>query len=264
MRAIIIAAGRGERMRPFTDRAPKCLLPFAGRPLLHWQIEALAASGIEDIGIVKGYLGEKIPDRRLASWTNPKWASTNMVHSLLCAREALCSGERIVVAYGDIIYEPRVLGTLLSTAGRIVVAVDLNWRRLWQERMDDPLADAESLRMNERGEITDIGRTVSGLDEIEAQYMGLLCFAPEGADAFAAFVDSAAPGAPWLGGRNPVHCYLTDVLRGMIEAGHVITAAPTAGGWLEFDTVGDLRTYERLLRTRAIAPFFTPWQPADR
>ncbi len=263
MRAIIIAAGRGERLRPFTDRAPKCLLPFAGRPLLDWQIEAPAASGIEDVGIVKGYLGEKIADRRLTSWTNPKWASTNMVYSLLCAREALCSGQRIVVAYGDIVYEPRVLDALLATAGRIVVAVDVNWRRMWQERMDDPRADAESLRMNKMGEITDIGRAVSDLDEVEAQYMGLLCFAPEGADAFAAFVDSAAPGAPWLGGRNPEQCYLTDVLRGMIEAGHVITAAPTAGGWLEFDTADDLKTYEKLQRAKALAPFFTPWPSAD-
>ncbi len=198
MKAVIVAAGRGDRLCPFTDHAPKCLLRFAGQPLLHWQIDALAASGIVDVGIVKGYLGETIVDRRLTSWTNPNWARTNMVHSLMYAREALCSGRRVVIAYGDIIYEPRVLATLLATTGPIVVAVDRNWRRLWEERMADPLADAESLRMNEGGEITDIGRKVSQLDEIDAQYMGLLCFAPEGAEAFTAFVDAAAPGATWL------------------------------------------------------------------
>jgi N-acetyl-alpha-D-muramate 1-phosphate uridylyltransferase len=46
MKAMILAAGRGERMRPLTDHCPKPLLPAGGKPLLQWQIEALAAVGI--------------------------------------------------------------------------------------------------------------------------------------------------------------------------------------------------------------------------
>ncbi len=60
MRAMILAAGRGERLRPFTDHTPKPLLPVAGKPLIVWHIEALVAVGIHDIVINHAWLGEQI------------------------------------------------------------------------------------------------------------------------------------------------------------------------------------------------------------
>ncbi|HEX2011957.1 MAG TPA: sugar phosphate nucleotidyltransferase, partial [Roseateles sp.] len=61
MRAIILAAGRGERMRPLTDHTPKPLLPVRGKPLIAWHIEALAAAGVRDIVINTAWLGEQFP-----------------------------------------------------------------------------------------------------------------------------------------------------------------------------------------------------------
>lgn len=57
MRAMILAAGRGERMRPLTDSLPKPLIPVAGKPLIQWHIEKLAAAGIKDIVINHAWLG---------------------------------------------------------------------------------------------------------------------------------------------------------------------------------------------------------------
>lgn len=62
MKAMILAAGRGERMRPLTDHCPKPLLPAGGKPLLQWHIEALAAAGIHDIVINHAHLGQQIED----------------------------------------------------------------------------------------------------------------------------------------------------------------------------------------------------------
>ena len=59
--AMIFAAGRGERMRPLTDAQPKPLLTVAGKPLIVWQIEAIAQAGIRDIIINHAWLGEQIP-----------------------------------------------------------------------------------------------------------------------------------------------------------------------------------------------------------
>lgn len=60
MRAMILAAGRGERMRPLTDTCPKPLLPVGGRPLIAWHLEHLARAGITDILVNHAWLGERI------------------------------------------------------------------------------------------------------------------------------------------------------------------------------------------------------------
>lgn len=61
MKAMILAAGRGERMRPLTDKTPKPLLPVAGKPLIEYHIEKLAAIGVRDIVINHAWLGSQIP-----------------------------------------------------------------------------------------------------------------------------------------------------------------------------------------------------------
>jgi MurNAc alpha-1-phosphate uridylyltransferase len=60
MRAMILAAGRGERMRPLTDTCPKPLLPVGGRPLIGWHLQRLAAAGFRDVVINHAWLGERI------------------------------------------------------------------------------------------------------------------------------------------------------------------------------------------------------------
>ena len=61
MNAMILAAGRGERMRPLTDHIPKPLIPVAGKPLIVWHIEALANAGVRRMVINHAWLGEQIP-----------------------------------------------------------------------------------------------------------------------------------------------------------------------------------------------------------
>ncbi|MCA1929172.1 N-acetylmuramate alpha-1-phosphate uridylyltransferase MurU [Rheinheimera sp.] len=61
MKAMILAAGRGERMRPLTDVLPKPLLPVAGKPLIRYHLEALSAAGVKDIVINHAWLGHLLP-----------------------------------------------------------------------------------------------------------------------------------------------------------------------------------------------------------
>ncbi len=59
--ALILAAGRGERMRPLTDTTPKPLLPVHGKPLIEWHLEALARDGVRQVVINTAWLEEQIP-----------------------------------------------------------------------------------------------------------------------------------------------------------------------------------------------------------
>ncbi len=63
MKVMILAAGRGERLRPLTDHTPKPLIEVAGRPLIEWTIEQLVASGYTELVINVAHLGQKIIDR---------------------------------------------------------------------------------------------------------------------------------------------------------------------------------------------------------
>ena len=60
MKAMVLAAGRGERMRPITDTIPKPLVPVAGKPLIAYHLEALARAGVRDIVINLSHLGSQI------------------------------------------------------------------------------------------------------------------------------------------------------------------------------------------------------------
>jgi L-glutamine-phosphate cytidylyltransferase len=235
---VIVAAGRGTRLRPFTDRAPKCLHPFAGRRLIDWQLEALRANGIARIGMVRGYRKEMLAEFGLETWDNPRWEETNMVYSLLCAREALLAAETVVVAYADIVYEPRLIAALLAASDDVATTVDLDWLSLWRIRFADPLSDAESLKMDRAHAILDIGRKVKSLGEIEAQYMGLLKFTAKGMRAFVDYCDARGAGAEKLA--------MTDVLAGLTGQGTLVRGVPVRGGWLEFDGTSDVAAYAKL------------------
>jgi len=60
MKAFVLAAGRGERMRPLTDHTPKPLLDVRGRPLIDWHLEKLAAAGVREVVVNLGWLGARI------------------------------------------------------------------------------------------------------------------------------------------------------------------------------------------------------------
>ena len=61
--AMVLAAGRGERMRPLTDSTPKPLLPVQGKPLMQWTLESIARGGFRDVLLNTAWLGEQIPAR---------------------------------------------------------------------------------------------------------------------------------------------------------------------------------------------------------
>ena len=63
MKAMLLAAGRGERLRPLTDRIPKALVEAGGKPLVAWHLERLAASGCREVVITVSHLGEQIVER---------------------------------------------------------------------------------------------------------------------------------------------------------------------------------------------------------
>lgn len=249
MRLIVLAAGSGTRLRPLTDDRPKCLVEVAGRTLLEWQIEAAARVGIQDVVVVGGHRAERLDGSGVRVVLNPAFETTNMVQSLFRARDFF--GDGFIASYGDIAYSVDVLRELVGNAAPIGVAVDTNWRAYWDARFEDPLSDAESLRIDARGLITSIGRTEPDIDMIEAQFMGLVAFRNSGVTSLeaaydTAFADERAGRAPFGSNVSLDRMFMTDLLQGLIDGGKPIAAVTVAGGWIEVDSMRDLAIAENL------------------
>ena len=137
---------------------------------------------------------------------------------------------------------------LLDSKADIAVAVDLDWESYWRARNEDPLSDAETLKMGGDGRILELGGTPTSIEEIEGQYMGLMKFTGTGAQALRdIYRDAFQVGN--LGGKPAEKAYMTDLIQAVIDAGHRVQSVPVHGGWVEVDSISDLKlplTQERL------------------
>ena len=244
-RALILAAGQGTRLRPFTDDRPKCLVEYADRPLLAWQLEALGRAGIDDITVVTGYRANQIESMGVATVHNPRFETTNMVASMACGVRAFDGGDDLIVAYADILYETKIAQQLAASSAPLSTVIDLDWKSLWDLRMEDPLADAETLKLDPDGNIIELGRKPESSEEIEAQYIGLTRVSADLAEEFLRSYLELDPNGPY-DGKDRDNMYMTSFLQYMIDSGRPLKAVPIHKGWLEFDTVEDLATYRRL------------------
>ena len=260
MNAIILSAGQGTRLQPLTNDRPKCLVNLFGKSLLERQIETLQYCGINDISIVTGYMADKIVFSNLEYFENTKYDSTNMVETLFCAKEKLL--ENTIITYGDIIWQESVLKQLIESQDDISVVVDKNWHRYWEFRFDDPLSDAETLKLDEHNYITDIGQKTNNIEEIQGQYIGLMKFQNNGINALKSFYDSSKQKSKL--GMNPLNpkisfenSFMTDLIRGMIKNGNNVKSIPIHGGWLELDSISDYEKYNLAYVNGNISEFFS-------
>lgn len=242
-KAIILAAGQGTRLRPLTDKIPKCMVSVNGKPMLEWQIEVLNECGIDDIIVVTGYKEHKITDPRVKKVLNKDYQSTNMVYSLMCAEEDF-KGE-VLVAYGDIIYSKKVLENVLYSNEDILLASDELWQKYWEQRFEDPLSDAETF-------ITEPGNTVKGLgqkptstEQVQGQFTGLMKFSPKGCEILKkAYYDcknkTDCTANSWSSGRDLENAYMTDILNFLAQES-MVSYVPIQRGWFEVDDPEDLK-----------------------
>lgn len=256
MRAIILAAGQGTRLRPYTDSIPKCMVELAGKPLLHHQLKVLRDAGLSKILLVGGYRAERLNAEGVEIELNPKFATTNMVSTLFCAEEWMQEGEDLIIAYGDIIYEPKVLQSLLAADAPIAISVDKQWQRLWEARMEDPLKDAETLKLQEGNRVIEVGKKPQSLEEIQGQYMGLIKVRGDTVKQFRKAWHSLDRDAHY-DGQDFDNMYMTSFIQHLIDTGVVVQAAFTDGGWIEVDSVEDLDFYNQLHKAGTQDKFVT-------
>jgi L-glutamine-phosphate cytidylyltransferase len=239
--ALILAAGRGSRMGHFTKNQPKCLISLAGKSLFEWQREALMQSGINKIWIIGGYLINSLIEKGYPCIYNPKWQESNIVESLNCGDQILRRYET-VISYGDIVYNSKIIKSLLESPYDITITYDIYWRLLWKERFIHPLKDAETFQID-KGFITEIGHRPTNFNQIQGQYMGLLKLTPKGWMQIQSFLNK-------LSIDERMSLDMTTLLQNLIGKKVKIHGIAVSGKWCEMDTSSDLKLYKQKLKSR--------------
>jgi len=247
-----LAAGEGTRLRPYTLDRPKCMVEIDGVSLIDRQLEVLKSEGIDDIVIIGGYKSEMLKRGDIKLKVNARYFETNMVWTLFSAEEEL-EGD-VIVSYGDIVYSKNILKALIKSKADIAVTIDMKWEGYWRERNENPLDDAETLKLRKDGTISEIGQKPSSLEEIEGQYMGLMKFSSEGVRQIKSAFHSALESGKLLG-KEVENSYMTDLLQSIVNIGGKVASVQIDEDWVEVDTVEDLHapiTLERVKRIRVI------------
>lgn len=241
MKAIILAAGQGTRLKKYTQDLPKGMLNFMGKTVIERQIEMYRKCGINDIIVIRGFAADKIKYEGIKYYMNEDFANTNMVESLMCAQKEF--NDDVIVSYSDILFEERLLKGMMNATGDFNCAVDDNWKAYWQMRYGRVDFDTESLAIDASDNITELGLESPNIDSISARYIGLLKFSKAGINYVQEIMHEAyrlPANQPWQqSGKVVKKAYMTDLLNAIIESGKEVKAVHFNNGWIEFDTNED-------------------------
>ena len=239
-KTIILAAGEGTRLMPYTSDRPKCMVEIDGRSLIDRQLEILKNNGISEIIIIGGYKATMLKMKSNKLLINDIYNKSNMLWTLFSAENEL--HDEVIVSYGDIVYSSNVLQRLINSNEDISVIIDLDWEEYWKERNDNPLDDAETLKVNNEGYICEIGKKPQSISEIEGQYIGLMKFSKRGILKLKSLFHSEKEGITNFLGKPVKNAYMTDFLQALIDSGERVSPIFINSGWIEIDTVNDLKS----------------------
>ena len=245
MKALILAAGYGYRMRPLTDGCHKTLLPVAGRPIIQRIVDGLLDNGISQIVVVTGYRQEDLvgfltatyPDLPLTFVHNPRYRETNNVCSMALALEEMTIDSDLILVESDLIFDSSVITRLLANKHENVALVDR-----YRSGMDGTVVTVERGRVtsvipphlqHERFDFSDKYKTLNIYKFSESfcngSFQKLLCY-------YANVIDD--------------NCYYELILGILLYMQQATIHAEVLDGeaWAEVDDPNDLRVAEFVIR----------------
>ncbi|MBV7672401.1 phosphocholine cytidylyltransferase family protein [Streptomyces halstedii] len=235
MIGLVLAAGAGRRLRPYTDTLPKALVPVDGeKTVLDLTLANFAEVGLTEVAVVVGYRKEAVYARKaefeatygvkLTLIDNDKAEEWNNAYSLWCARDVLKQG--VILANGDTVHPVSVERTLLDARGegrKIILALD-TVKNLADEEMKVVTEDGRGVR-----------RITKLMDPATAtgEYIGVTLIEPEAAEELADALRTTFERDPDL--------YYEDGYQELVDRGFTVDVAPIGEvTWVEIDNHDDL------------------------
>ena len=239
IKAVILAAGVGSRIRPLTDNCPKSLLMINGKTILEMMISHIQKCGISEIVFVLGYLQDQIkdyvktqfPDLVAHYITNKKYKETNTGYSLLLTKD-LVQNSTFIKFDADVVFDISILKNLIDSEHDNCLCIDKNIN-----------LDAEEIKVIIRGEnrVVKASRTVNPEDAI-GESIGIEKISPEAAHALFSELEIMMKDEQYH------QEYYEAAYERIIEKDVPFHALDISGlKWTEIDTKEDFLTAESLL-----------------
>jgi choline kinase len=233
VKAIILSAGQGRRLLPYTESLPKCLLAVDGdRPALEIQLRALVDCGVTEARVTVGFHAEKVEafletnpvcGINVETVYNPFFdCSDNLVSAWLARPEM--TGDFLLMN-GDTLFEPAVLRLLLS-APMAPLTLVINSK-------DEYDSDDMKVSMSADGRLRAVSKTLDA-DVVNGESIGLMRFTGRGVDIFSATLDQRVRT------RQGIKAYYLSVIDELTRKLPVETVSMTGLWWREMDSPEDL------------------------
>jgi len=233
---IILAAGRGSRLKSLTNFKPKSFNKFKNKRYIDLIIDNFSLNKIKKINIIVGYKSNLFKNYQFNKIFNSKWSSRSIFYSLYCARKILAKNT-CIVSYSDIIYNAKALDLLKKNKGKIVLVSNNNWKKVWKKRFKKPLSDLESFQYKKKNNIkylSEIGAKPKKISSIKGQFAGLFKITPKGWKVMLEYIKKD--------NVNINNLDITSFFSAFVKKhSDFIQIADYNGMWFEVDTVKDFK-----------------------
>ena len=235
MKAVILCAGQGRRLLPFTESTPKCLLKLSGKHFIEWQIDALISLGVKQVVAVIGYDAlniQSILGKRYGSLVdtvfNPFFEIADNLASCWMAREHF--HDDFLLLNGDTLFEPKIIAKLLSQ-DKLPITLATDKKDQYDE--DDMKVITEDSRL------LSVGKKLPP-DKVTGESIGIMHFNPEGAELFRESVEAA------MYNQETLAKWYLSIIDQLAKDNKVDTCSIHGMQWTEVDFVHDLENAEAL------------------
>jgi len=236
MKAIILCAGQGRRLLPYTESTPKCLLKIGGKHFIEWQIDTLIKAGVDDIVAVIGYAAQDIQavlesryGDSISTVFNPFFEVADNLASCWMARESF--QDEVILLNGDTLFESAIVTSLL-TENQYPITLVIDQKSSYD---DD---DMKVITDNNR--LLSVGKKLA-LADVNAESIGMMHFNPTGSKLFHDTVNQL------MHDQDSLNLWYLSVIDRLSKQGHVGTCNIQGHDWTEVDFVQDLEAAQTLV-----------------
>ncbi len=249
MKAIFIAAGEGSRLGNLTKDLPKSLVDVNGKSIIERQISLLHKNNVNDIVVTTGYKKEKFTFKNIEYVHNPNFREQEQTGSLMTARSKIVGD--VLIMFGDILFEEIILQQMLDSKGDIVIAVDKDWEKSYEERHDNPKSEADKVLIKDGKVIQISAKNIEvNNDNNVGELLGLIKLSMKGSkiliDQYEKLENSHT--GKFHDAVSLKKAKFVDMLQELLSLGTIITPVSIKGKWCEIDTKHDLEIAKKMFK----------------